>query len=61
MAARFNSEPQVTHALLAAGADPDARDEYGRNALYYARRHNPDPRVTRLLQSAAAEHQAGSR
>ncbi|TVR33145.1 MAG: ankyrin repeat domain-containing protein [Spirochaetaceae bacterium] len=56
MAARFNTEPQVTQALLAAGADPEARDEHGRNALYYARRHNPDPRVARLLQSVSGAH-----
>lgn len=36
-AARYNPEPRVAVRLLEAGADPHLSDEYGRNALDYAR------------------------
>ena len=40
VAAGFNFNPEVTKALLAKGADPNAKNEDGKTPLYYAEQKN---------------------
>lgn len=49
MAARYNEAPGLIDALVALGADPLDRDEYGRSPVYYAKRYNPNPLVAERL------------
>ncbi len=42
-------------AALQAGAELEARDEYGRTPLMHAARHNENPAVVRVLLDAGAD------
>jgi ankyrin repeat protein len=48
----------VIATLLKAGADIEARDNYGRTALMWAARHNENPEVIMTLLKAGANAKA---
>ena len=45
LAARHNKDTAVTQALIAAGADPNAQDDYGYTPLHWAASDNDNPAV----------------
>jgi ankyrin repeat protein len=51
-AAWYNSNPEVTLVLVAAGSDVDARGEYGWTPLMIAAWYNSNVEVTRTLIDA---------
>jgi ankyrin repeat protein len=54
MSAASHGHGEIAAALLAAGADFDARDEEGRTALMHAREHHHQD-VALLLQEAGGK------
>jgi hypothetical protein len=49
MAAMYNPDPEVTTALIYAGADVNAKGEFGDTALMIAAGQNPNPEMIRIL------------
>lgn len=51
-AAEFNTDPEVTALLIAAGTDLEARNSKGATAFMVAARSNPNPAVVGVLFNA---------
>ena len=66
MAARYNDNPAVIESLMAAGADLEAKSDYGfwssgvsqQTPLHYAARYNDNPAVIEALLTAGADLEA---
>ena len=58
IAARSNDNPAVVQALIAAGADPNARDMYKNTPLHDAAEDNENPAVLQALLAAGADLEA---
>ena len=56
--AGHNKNPTVVEMLLAAGAEIEARDEYGETPLHRAAQWSGNPAVVELLLSAGADPNA---
>ena len=53
-AAQFTSNPTIVRLLLQAGADPNAKDEWGFTPLHFAAAFNDDPDIVSALVDAGA-------
>jgi ankyrin repeat protein len=52
--ATLNSKEDLAKALLAAGADVNAKDKFGKTPIFYARDQKLDGMIA-ILQAAGAE------
>ncbi|MCL1876223.1 MAG: ankyrin repeat domain-containing protein, partial [Synergistaceae bacterium] len=55
IAARYNENPEVTSALINAGADVNAKDPLGLTALMIAAQYNENSEVTSALINAGTD------